>query len=342
MPAAPVTACCSAMPDVEESVGEPEPGTGCSPVGPGIAAVIATTARIGSASLMIASAKACVYPDGIAGGGPIAGIEDRRIVQVLLVVVFRRRVPAALLGEDVHEDRAFGRQLDCVAERSLQLLDVVAVDRADVAHPERLEERRRLEELAHGGLEGLDALLGLRADVRQLAQEVLELALPLHVHRVEADVGEAVRQPLGDPRRQARMVGHRPVEGRRPSREVGDRRRVAAAVVVEDDDDPLAGVADVVQRLVRHAPGHRPVADHGDDVPTCIGAGIAGNRQAVGVRQDGRGVAVLDEVVRALLAAEVAGQAARLAQLIELVLPAGDDLVHVALVPGVPQDRVGR
>ena len=51
-------------------------------------------------------------------------------------------------------------------KRVLELGDVVAVDRADVAHAERLEERRRLEELAHRGLERLDALLGLRADVR--------------------------------------------------------------------------------------------------------------------------------------------------------------------------------
>ena len=67
----------------------------------------------------------------------------------------------------------------------------MTVDRADVAHAECLEERRRLQELAHGGLERLDALLGLRADVRQVAQELLEPALAAHVHRVEADVGEA-------------------------------------------------------------------------------------------------------------------------------------------------------
>ena len=97
----------------------------------------------------------------------------------------------------------------------LQLLDVVAVDRADVAHAERLEERRRLQELAHGGLERLDALLGLRADVRELAEELLELALPAHVHRVEADVGEAVRQPLGDARRAG--SGGRPSSGRAAS-----------------------------------------------------------------------------------------------------------------------------
>ena len=92
-------------------------------------------------------------------------------MEVLLVVVLGRRVAAALLGEDVDDDRALGRQLGGVAQRVLELGDVVAVDRADVADAERLEERRRLEELAHRGLERLDAPLGLRADDRQVAQE---------------------------------------------------------------------------------------------------------------------------------------------------------------------------
>ena len=101
-------------------------------------------------------------------------------------------------------------------ERALQLFDVVAVERADVAHAERFEERRRLQELADRGLERVDALLGLRPDVRQLAEELFELALTLHVDRVETNVGEAVRQAIGDARRQAGMVGHRAVErGRR-------------------------------------------------------------------------------------------------------------------------------
>ena len=92
---------------------------------------------------------------------PDQRVEHRRVVEVLLVVVLGRRVAAALLGEDVDDDRALGGQLDGVAQRLLELVDVVAVDRADVADAERLEERRRLEELAHGGLDRLDALLGL-------------------------------------------------------------------------------------------------------------------------------------------------------------------------------------
>ena len=53
-------------------------------------------------------------------------------------------------------------------------------------------------------------------------------------------------------------------------------------------------------------------------------------------------MAVLDHVVRRLRAARVAGQTAHPAQGGEVVLPPGDDLVHVRLVPGVPDDRVAR
>ena len=112
---------------------------------------------------------------GVAGGHglgrPVLGVEHRRVVEVLLVVVLGRRVAAALLGEDVDDDRALGRELVGVAERLLELVDVVAVDRADVAHAERLEERRRLEELAHAGLERLHRPLGLRADAGQVRRK---------------------------------------------------------------------------------------------------------------------------------------------------------------------------
>ena len=71
-----------------------------------------------------------------------AGSNAGDVVQALLVVVLGRRVAPALLGEHVHDDRA----LELGALRSAaRALDVVAVDRPDVAHAERLEERRRLE-----------------------------------------------------------------------------------------------------------------------------------------------------------------------------------------------------
>jgi hypothetical protein len=83
-----------------------------------------------------------------------------------------------------------------------------------------------------------------------------------------------------------------------------------------------------------------PVADHGHDVAVRVAAGVAGGRQAIRVREDRRGMAVLDVVVAALLAGGVAGEAAGLAQLGEAGAATGHQLVDVGLVPGVPQDGV--
>ncbi len=68
---------------------------------------------------------------------------------------------------------------------------------------------------------------------------------------------------------------------------------------------------------------------------------LVGLGEPVGPAERGGGVAVLDDVVLGLLTRGVAGQSALAAQLGE-VLTAGQELVHVALVAGVPQDAVDR
>ena len=60
----------------------------------------------------------------------------------------------------------------------------------------------------------------------------------------------------------------------------------------------------------------------------------------MGVADDRRGVAVLDPVVLGLGPARVAREAAGLAEVDEVVAAAGDDLVDVGLVAGVPQEDV--
>ena len=72
IPAAPVTACCSAMPTSKKRSGK-RAWNGSRPVGPGIAAVTATIRGSASASFTMASAKAWVYPVGTAFGGPVMG-----------------------------------------------------------------------------------------------------------------------------------------------------------------------------------------------------------------------------------------------------------------------------
>ena len=117
---------------------------------------------------------------------------------MLLVVVLGRQVTAALVGHDVHADGTFARQLHSVGQGVFERLDVVAGHRTHIAHPECLEERGRLEEFAHGRLEGLHALFGLWPHDRQLTQEVFDLALTPNVHGVHADVGEGVAETVGD------------------------------------------------------------------------------------------------------------------------------------------------
>ena len=63
-----------------------------------------------------------------------------------------------------------------------------------VAHAEVLEERRRLEHLAHGGDEPVEALLELVADHRHLVEEAVEAGPVAQVGGVEAEAGEAVAE----------------------------------------------------------------------------------------------------------------------------------------------------
>jgi hypothetical protein len=122
--------------------------------------------------------------------------------------------------------------------------------------------------------------------------------------------------------------------------EPADRRRVGAPVVVDDDDEPaVVVVADVVERLPRHPARERAVADDGHDVPVGLAGHLERPRDAVRPGQGGGRVRALDDVVGALGAAGIAGQAARLAQPGE-VLPPGQQLVHVRLVAGVEDDGV--
>jgi hypothetical protein len=160
----------------------------------------------------------------------------------------------------------------------LHLLDVVPVDRADVADAERLEEVLGLEELAERGAQALHAQLQVLTDDRHLAEDVLDAVAVAHVGRLEAQVGQAAA-------------------------EARDRRRVGPAVVVEHDHHAAPTVTEVVDALVGHAAGHRSVADDGNHAPFGLGAAqVEGGGHAVRVAEDGGRVAVLDPVVLGLFA----------------------------------------
>ena len=95
--------------------------------------------------------------------------------------------------------------------------------------------------------------------------------------------------------------------GQAPTR-ARDRRGVGPAVVVQDDEHPAAGVAEVVERLVGHAPGEGAVTDHGHHPAVVLALELRSRGDAVGVAEGGRGVAVLDPVVRGLGPVRVAGK----------------------------------
>jgi hypothetical protein len=98
---------------------------------------------------------------------------------------------------------------------------------------------------------------------------------------------------------------------------------------------------EVVQGLVGHAAGQGAVAHHRDHLALAVDAPqLEGAGDPVGVGERGRRVAVLNPVVLGLGPVGVARHAALLLQGLEAVAAAGQQLVHVGLVAGVPQDDV--
>ena len=204
------------------------------------------------------------------------------------------------------------------AERVLQFSDVVAVDRPDVLQAQVLEHALR-------GNDVLEALLHpVQGPVDGLA-----------------DDGRALEHLLA-PRHEPLVVARR-AKGRQVMRKAADSRRVRPSVVVHDDDDLAIGAGDVVQRLPGHAAGQPAIADNRHDVlgaekPAllpCLG-------DAVCVRQRGRGMRILDNVMDALGAARIPGKSALLAELVELLNATGEHLVDVGLMSGIPNHDVLR
>ena len=146
-----------------------------------------------------------------------------------------RRVAMPLLGHDMDEDRPLCGIADILEHRD-EVVKIVAVDRPDIVEAQLLEQR---------------------AADRHAARIFVDLA---------GGVGERAGQLLRELLREIAQVKER--AARHDLREIGgepaDRRRDRHVVVVEHDDQPVARLRGVVHRLVRHARGHRAVADHRD------------------------------------------------------------------------------
>src|SRR5207244_6846168 len=81
-------------------------------------------------------------------------------------------------------------------------------------------------------------------------------------------------------------------------------------------------------------------ASRADDHLELLAGEIARRGDAVRRREAGPGVTGPELVVRTLAAPQEPGQATRLAQRRQAIVPAGEDLPGVALMPHVPHDLV--
>ena len=100
-------------------------------------------------------------------------------------------------------------------------------------------------------------------------------------------------------------------------------------------------MADVVERLERQAAHQGRVADDDRD-PLEPVAQVARLGQPLGDRQPRPGVAAVEHVVRRFAAPREATDAVELAERPEPIEAAGQQLVRVGLVAGVPDDPVAR
>ncbi len=221
---------------------------------------------------------------------------------------------ASLLGDRLDDDRAF--HLLGALEDVYQPLHVVSVERAEEGEAQFLED--------HAAAAGQHELLGAaHAALGDLPGDAASW------HVIEGEAGDAAQPPVV-------AVGADAVEiGVQRADVVGD----ALIVVVEDDDELFVQRASVVDGFERHAAGERAVADDRDDVEgLALEVARGGEAQRGGDR--GAGVARAEDVVLALLAAQVAREAVELLDRAELVAPAGDELVRIRLVADIPDQQI--
>src|SRR6516165_1676614 len=110
-------------------------------------------------------------------------------------------------------------------------------------------------------------------------------------------------------------------------------------VVVENDDEPLCLLSDIVESLKRDAVCERGVTSHRNDVFLAPGE-VARDRHSQGCRERRPRVAGPVAVVLTFSAEHEAVQAAGLANRIEAVKTAGQDLVDVSLMTDVEENSV--
>ncbi len=233
---------------------------------------------------------------------------------VVLDRVFDGRLePVPLVGQDVEQDRAVHR-LDLLEVRP-QGLEVVAVDRADVGEAELFEEHAAVDRGLDRVLHLLEPAISLVADQRDRRQELADPSVPVAVHRRHSGFVEVVAQ-------------------------AADSRADRHLIVVQDDQEFLAESPGVVQSLEDDARGERAVADDRDRVPLRVADQIVPRLQPQGRRRSAAGVAGHEQVVKTLRRVGVAHQAPLGPDRVQLGRAAGDQLMRIDLMSGIPDQAV--
>ncbi len=240
------------------------------------------------------------------GGFDLVGVEPADAVEAHRVGL-GGGVAATLLGDHMQQARAglFGQ----VAKHLDQGVEVMAIDRADIAKAELLEQRAL----------GQHALDLLACPVHQLAAgQDIEQLLAAFAHPVVGAAGD--------------QAGEVPVE----RADVGRDRH---GVVVQHHQKVGAACAGMVERLEGLPGGHGAVADDGHGL-----ARQALHPEGLGEAQRGAdrgaGVSRAERIVGALVALGETGQAAELAQGGHGLAATREDLVRIGLVADVPDQRV--
>ena len=228
-------------------------------------------------------------------------------------ILLGRLVALPLLGDQVNQHRA-AHPAD-PPQRVDHRVDVVSVERPEVAEPQLLEEHAGNEEVLHALLElargGLHHVGDARGDT---------------LHQLADLIADPVVERVGDDAVQ--VLVHRP--------DVGSDRHV---VVVEDHDEVAVARARVVEGFVGEPAADGAVPDDRDDVEV-LTLVIASDGHPDRGRDGGRGVSRAEDVEVRLGTAQEGSQPALAANGVQLVVAPRQDLVDVGLVARVPHHPV--
>ena len=220
----------------------------------------------------------------------------------------------SFFGHDVQQHRA--RHVLDHGQILAQLLDVVAVDRADVAEVELLEQHAAVQAGFDRFLDLGQESLGRIAEQGHLVEDFEYFTFQAGVERVDPQPIEIFAQAA-----HARADRH--------------------LIVVENHQQLAAHAAGVVHRFVHDTRGESPVADDGHRVAVALsGHQVIAAFESQGGRNARAGMAGHEQVVGAFVRIGVAHQAPLGAHGGEFVVTAGDQFMRIDLVAGVPDQPV--